>query len=174
MIKFNHIYGQPIGLLFYEDGGYVLRDINGILLPIDITNNITKSTISSGEYTELLKDSNTNLNSYYNNMTNIDNTEKNKTCGHIYAVSVGDKIKIGKSKNILSRLNIYKKGFNNYRLICLIKSDDIDNDEKEILNIFGGKPSVNEWFDWNKELEDKINRVFNKYENKKYNWRKKC
>jgi hypothetical protein len=73
--------------------------------------------------------------------------------GFIYAVRCGDKIKIGQTKNLESRMKQYKKGYHNFELLVTSETDDCLIDEQIMLEFLGGEALKNEWLDYSPELQ---------------------
>ncbi len=87
----------------------------------------------------------------------------NKTLkpGFIYAIRCGNKLKIGRTKNLESRFKNYKKVSDIFSIIATIKVEDYIKAEKTTLEHFGGTVTQHEWFDHSPEIEAKVLDYFN-------------
>lgn len=76
--------------------------------------------------------------------------------GFVYAIVVGEKIKVGKTKNPDKRIKSYRPIADNFRVIGVWESDNYHELERDLLKQLGGKPYVIEWFAYTQEAEEKV------------------
>lgn len=147
----------PVGLLFYSDGRFILTDRNGDELPGSIASDV-RSAVTDESYTRV-KEAQENSR-YQRKASSRKRAKDNDYPGYIYAVCVGDKIKIGRTKSPETRLRTYKKAFENYRLLGIYQASRSIAEEASTLKRFGGAQSLDEWIKRTDSLEAEVKQFF--------------
>lgn len=143
-------FETPVGLVFMEeDGTYTLRANNGLALPDSITKNVNIMGVSDDEFDEAWRQEEIRLNDYYK--TFAKKTVKKNYPGHVYAVRVGNKLKVGRTKNPTIRFKQYQKICDNFEIFCTKEVWDYGETEKYLCELLGGSVCQNEWFEPSEE-----------------------
>lgn len=142
------------------EDGYILADRFGVPLPDSLVESIHLSGVSYGEY-EARHDLAVDAANWAVTPKSAE-PEKNRA-GYVYAVIVGEKLKIGRTIALQSRFSQYRKTCNNFSVIESLKVEDYYQAESELLAAFGGEPNKHEWFDYRPELLIKVRDVFAEY-----------
>lgn len=165
-IKKNHakeltnpfnMWSMPRGFIFVDSEGIRAYDGLGIELPKSFIDKL-KNSISDDEYNQAIYEYEESRK--HQNYDNILPKRKEKPSGWIYAVRFGDKIKIGRSKNIENRLKTYKRTYHDYKEIGRFYVKNYVKEEDVVLRRFGGEAQKNEFLDYTPELEKRVISFF--------------
>ena len=136
----------PMGFIFEtEEGNIVLTDKGCFELPDSQVDKVIKLGITNDQYNESIRD-------FMN--TPIQRTPKVKKIqtGFLYAVIVGERIKLGRTKNTKDRFTQYSKISDNFSVIAIAESSDYIAEESEMLEFFRKYDHRGEYFRHNDNL----------------------
>ncbi|MCA4995142.1 hypothetical protein HWD35_10500 [Tsukamurella tyrosinosolvens] len=149
-----------VGVVLREGDTLTLYDCSGVPMPDSVVSSISKHGITDRDYAQAVEEQREIDRLRYAEMAESSQPSRFVGRGSIYAVVVGDRIKIGRSINLPKRLRDYERTYDNYRLIATFESDDIGSAEKAALAQFGGIAGRNEYLPYSEELESSVREYF--------------
>lgn len=148
---------MPIGYIFEEpDGSYTLTDKWSVFLTDEDIDKVNKHGITRKEYDETVRDKMAEV------YTPTPPAEKKTVSGWVYAVRCGNKLKLGRTKDIQSRFKQYRKVTDKFEIIATAKVADYVQSEIDLMVAFGGVAGKQEWFDYTSKRHSEALEYFAK------------
>lgn len=148
-----------------EDGKAFLHDSMGHTVPPSVTIeilNLLRNYIVNNTDEDILKKNISMLDEEPLIYTKGKTTKPKPILGYLYAVRCGNKLKLGRTKNLKLRLQSYKKVTDVFNILATAKVNDYLLAEKELISYFGGKVGKQEWFNYESELHISVCEYFKK------------
>ena len=147
----------PVGYIFEaEDGSLVLTDADAVYLPDEQLDRVARLGISQQEFESSRLEK---LNSLEKILAQKKITNKEET-GFLYAVIVGEKIKLGRTKDTKNRFAQYSKITDNFQIIAIAESIDYIAEESEMLDFFKSYNHRGEYFSHSDRLLEEVKEYF--------------
>jgi len=142
----------PVGFIFEDDeGGLILVDRNSVFLPDSLVRTVKELGISDDEYQENIVQKQKEIDQLIENRK-----VKTDSKGFIYAVKIGNKIKMGRTSRLESRFMAYKNVSDEFTILATAEVSEYKKAEKEMLVKFGWQRGDNEYFPHSDNLEAKV------------------
>lgn len=146
---------NPHYYLTAADGKALIRDGMGLVLPPSVTSRVIEQLQAGIDSTSDEHVLQHNLEVISRDTEDIEKEQVPRP-GFIYAVRCGNKLKIGRTMNLDNRFSSYRRVSGIFNVIATSRSIDYIQEEKDILNFFGGVAGKVEWFDYTDELKEKV------------------